>query len=295
MDNLNSPEYLEKIKISVIENIRRTGKPSGEQISIPGSINDDEEDVADDEDADLNADTRITSRQRDQHIEREDEFYSDNEMEEEGSGLVRAHKKPRILDGINPLAQPGPEDGDLPEVDDGVDVTMSGANGHVNEDEVEEEQIGNGALDDEESLKSESAVASPTSQAADNEDDEAGDRMDLDDEAEVEQDLPEDIAQSMEESSTTQVAPAESSAPAPAEPVQNQTPPISPTPPAAAAQSTLTAVATTEDEAEAELPQPVADVDMTGTGDDEIKSEATAQDSKVPEKSPAPDATAPTT
>jgi histone deacetylase 1/2 len=273
MDNLNSPEYLEKIKISVIENIRRTGKPSGEQINIPGEMHDDEEDAADDEDADLNADVRITQRQRDQHIDRDDEFESDNEMEEETSGLVRAHKKPRILDGINPLAQPGPEDGDLPDADDQVDVTMSGANGHANDDaEVDDEQNGNGALGDEESARSESAAASPISPTADVEDDEAGDRMDIDDEA----DEVEDIAQSREEPSTAQATATESVAPVKSAPSPQTSP--TPLPASETVPDIKTASTVTEGVSSATEQNTEADVDMTGTGD---------ASEKVDDKAPA--------
>lgn len=266
MDNLNSPEYLEKIKISVIENIRRTGKGSAEQINVPGSVGDEEEDEADDEDNDLNPDTRITQRMRDAHIERDDEFYSDNEMEDQASGLFRATKKPRILDGVNPLFKPGPGDEELPG-DDGADVTMSGANGHANDEaEDDEEQVGAGNIEDEDSVHSDAEVASPVSQvsqAADVEENDTGDRMDLDEEA----DEPEDIAESKEEPLIAQdpeIAP---------ESIKKQTPRASPTPPAPVESISTPAIVETT-ETVAETVEQAPDTDMGGTTDPEPTSTA---------------------
>lgn len=80
MENANSHDYLHKIKSTVIENIRRTGRPSVEAFTnVPPSLHrradSDVEDEEDDIDADLNRDVRMTQRQRDKEIERDGELY----------------------------------------------------------------------------------------------------------------------------------------------------------------------------------------------------------------------------
>lgn len=118
MENANSHDYLHKIKTTVIENIRRTGRPSVEAFTtIPGQSlpslargeESDEEDADDDMDADLNRDVRRTQRQRDKEIEREGELYEDSEDEDYKNGLgVRAQpgvkKRRNITDFPNPNA-----------------------------------------------------------------------------------------------------------------------------------------------------------------------------------------------
>src|SRR5258708_32521276 len=97
MDNLNTPEYLRKIKNSVIENIRRTcAVPSVQATEVPrasllnglnNGANRDEDadpeanadiddmDAADDDaDADARPDVRRTRRARDKAVARDDEF-----------------------------------------------------------------------------------------------------------------------------------------------------------------------------------------------------------------------------
>jgi histone deacetylase 1/2 len=176
MDNVNSPEYLNKIKRSVIENIRRTGKPGVQAIHTPRDMDSEGED--EDEDDDNNPDVRETRMQRDRKIEKENEFEdSDNEMEGvNGNGL--APKRSRITDYANPLAVIGPGD---------EDISMSGANGNANEADDEE----NGAADDEDEIASEasktpaqallaSQAATPTLELGEDAD---GDDMEVDDEA----------------------------------------------------------------------------------------------------------------
>ena len=99
MDNANSPEYLERIKQTVLENLRRTQTvPSVQMHDVPrGDVGmedtlDEEEARLDDEDADdeANKDRRYTQRLWDQKIEREGEL-SDSEDEEmnEANGVKR--------------------------------------------------------------------------------------------------------------------------------------------------------------------------------------------------------------
>jgi histone deacetylase 1/2 len=113
MENANSHDYLHKIKSTVIDNIRRTGRPSVEAFqNIPDSLDrhqSDAEDEDDDLDADLNPDKRMTQRQRDQQIERDGELYDESEDEEYKDNLgVRAQpgtkKRRNISDFPNPNA-----------------------------------------------------------------------------------------------------------------------------------------------------------------------------------------------
>jgi histone deacetylase 1/2 len=126
MENANSHDYLHKIKATVIENIRRTGKPSVEAFTnIPQGLSrmadSDAEDEDDDLDADENPDVRMTQRQRDQHIENEAELYDESDDEDYKNSLgVRAQpgvkRRRNITDYPNPNAAPA--DG----LDTGVDV-----------------------------------------------------------------------------------------------------------------------------------------------------------------------------
>ncbi|KAF2654988.1 histone deacetylase [Lophiostoma macrostomum CBS 122681] len=122
MENANSHDYLHKIKSTVIENIRRTGKPSVEAFqNIPDNPltrgYSDDEDEMDDLDADKNLDKRMTQRQRDQQIARDDEFEdpSDDEEYKNSLGVRRQPGQRRrrgIMDYQNPNALPDEIDGD---------------------------------------------------------------------------------------------------------------------------------------------------------------------------------------
>ncbi|KAF2439964.1 hypothetical protein P171DRAFT_396020 [Karstenula rhodostoma CBS 690.94] len=119
MENANSADYLHKIKSSVIDSIRRTGKPSVEAFTnIPdnppqlGGYDSDAEEEMNDLDADENPDVRSTQRQRDQQIEAEGELYdpSDDEDYKNGLGVRRqpgARRKRNIMDFQNPDADEG--------------------------------------------------------------------------------------------------------------------------------------------------------------------------------------------
>ena len=66
MENANSPDYLEKIKLQVIENLKRTSAvPSVQATDVPRNplidgMDSDAEEAADDEDQDANPDVRYT-------------------------------------------------------------------------------------------------------------------------------------------------------------------------------------------------------------------------------------------
>ncbi|RYC57990.1 hypothetical protein CHU98_g8227 [Xylaria longipes] len=95
MENANSPEYLEKIKNQLIENLRRTAHvPSVQMQDVPrqslGAMSDEDDAELDDMDEDENKDMRVTQRQWEQRIERDDEYEeSDNEELEKVNGVHR--------------------------------------------------------------------------------------------------------------------------------------------------------------------------------------------------------------
>ena len=88
MDNANSREYLDKILIQVLENMRRTiHAPSTQATEIPReslAMDDEEEAALDDEDEDMNADRRNTQRRADKYVEKNGELSSDDEGDEPG-------------------------------------------------------------------------------------------------------------------------------------------------------------------------------------------------------------------
>jgi histone deacetylase 1/2 len=116
MENANSHDYLHKIKSAVIENIRRTGKPSVEAFTtLPSGLmrkeDSDVEDEEDDLDADENRDVRMTQRQRDKQIEHDGELYDASDDEDYKNSLgVRAQpgvkRRRHITDFPNPNAAP---------------------------------------------------------------------------------------------------------------------------------------------------------------------------------------------
>ncbi|KAF9690617.1 hypothetical protein EKO04_011310 [Ascochyta lentis] len=115
MENANSHDYLHKIKSTVIDNIRRTGRPSVEAFTnIPNNPllraeDSDAEDAEDDLDTDMNPDVRSTQRQQDQRIEANGELYDESDDEEYKNALgVRVQpgtkKRRHITDFPNPNA-----------------------------------------------------------------------------------------------------------------------------------------------------------------------------------------------
>ena len=118
MDNANSTDYLQKIKIQVIENLRQTiHAPSVQQTDVPRDpegFNDEAEAELDDMDEDDNPDSRFTKRRWDKYIEKDGEL-SESEDEEENAANGGVHKRTgkrrrNILDYRNPLAAPSVED-----------------------------------------------------------------------------------------------------------------------------------------------------------------------------------------
>lgn len=91
MDNANSQEYLEKIKVQVIENLKRTTfAPSVQMTDVPRDPEDDVDHLIDDLDEDEHKDQRYTKRSWDKYVEKEGELSeSEDEEENESNGVRR--------------------------------------------------------------------------------------------------------------------------------------------------------------------------------------------------------------
>lgn len=128
MDNANSPEYLEKIKNQVIENLRATrAAPSVQMTDVPrgpvysksnpddpdneGNTEDfdERETRLDDQDQDNAQDTRYTERRWDKHVQRDDELYDSDDEEQKARHGVREQpdaekRRVGIMDNMKPDA-----------------------------------------------------------------------------------------------------------------------------------------------------------------------------------------------
>jgi histone deacetylase 1/2 len=163
MENANSFDYLEKIKIQVIENLKRTAHaPSVQSTEIPrttimgGTEEDDAE--LDDLDEDENQDSRSSKRKFDKRITRDDELdSSDDEEEARANGVMPQNGVPRrrnIMDYQNPdpaasdvemdsgVASPVPND-----VDDMTTALATEANAEVNAEVMEQKSRSLTAVD----------------------------------------------------------------------------------------------------------------------------------------------------
>ena len=122
MDNANSKEYLDKIRIAVLENLKKTTfAPSVQMTDVPREglgMNDDEEDALDDQDEDQNPDVRTTQRRFDQRVEHNGEL-DDSEDEEmaEANGVRKdlRERNRRAEMNFRPMQHP---------IDSGVDSGM---------------------------------------------------------------------------------------------------------------------------------------------------------------------------
>ncbi|KKA30586.1 hypothetical protein TD95_001092 [Thielaviopsis punctulata] len=87
MDNANSPEYLDKIKAAVIDNLRHTAPaPSVQMQDVPrqplGGMTDEEEAELDDLNEEMHKDSRMTQREWEKKVANEAEFEPDSDDEE---------------------------------------------------------------------------------------------------------------------------------------------------------------------------------------------------------------------
>ncbi|EGD98201.1 histone deacetylase RpdA [Trichophyton tonsurans CBS 112818] len=108
MDNANSKEYLEKIRMQVVENLRRTTfAPSVQMTDVPrdplvDGMDDEADAILDDLDEDENKDKRYTKRRFDNYVEKEGEL-SESEDEESAAanGVRRQPNRERRRGNIN--------------------------------------------------------------------------------------------------------------------------------------------------------------------------------------------------
>lgn len=112
MDNANSQEYLQKIKIQVIENLKRTTfAPSVQMTDVPRDpvgMDEEADGALDDMDEDDNPDVRYTKRRWDMTIEKDGELSdSEDEDQNEANGVRRqtnGKRRRNMMDYQNPDA-----------------------------------------------------------------------------------------------------------------------------------------------------------------------------------------------
>lgn len=146
MENANSNDYLEKIKIQVIENLKKTTfAPSVQMQDVPrepmGGMTEEEEAELDDLDEDENKDVRNTERRWDKAITRDDELDESDDEESGHANGVRPQngvpKRMNIMDyqnanAVDSEAASGIQTPDIaPEVDEATAVATE-ANAEVN-------------------------------------------------------------------------------------------------------------------------------------------------------------------
>jgi histone deacetylase 1/2 len=149
MENANSYEYLEKIKIQVIENLKKTAHaPSVQMQDVPrttlAGMTEEEEAELDDLDEDENKDVRKTQRQWDKEIQRDNEFYdSDDEGHNKANGIQRqpgVAVSKNIMDYQNPNAVDSEEPSGVqtPDVQTEVDPAVTAAATEANAEVIQE-------------------------------------------------------------------------------------------------------------------------------------------------------------
>jgi histone deacetylase 1/2 len=158
MENANSNDYLEKIKVQVIENLKKTTfAPSVQMQDVPRDpmgMTEEEEAELDDADEDENKDVRQTERRWDRNITRDDELYeSEDEEDSRMNGLRNQNGKPKrrnIMDYQNPHAVPddiemdsgmGTPEAALGDVDDLATALATEANAEVNAEVMENKRL----------------------------------------------------------------------------------------------------------------------------------------------------------
>lgn len=155
MENANSNDYLEKIKIQVIENLKKTTfAPSVQMQDVPrepmGGMTEEEEAELDDLDEDENKDVRNTERRWDKAITRDDELDESDDEESGHANGVRPQngvpKRMNIMDyqnanAVDSEAASGVQTPDVaPEVDEATAVATE-ANAEVNEEVMRSKSV----------------------------------------------------------------------------------------------------------------------------------------------------------
>lgn len=155
MDNANTNDYLEKIKVQVIENLKKTAfAPSVQMQDVPRDpldprMTEEEEAELDDLDADENKDVRHTKRRWDQHVTRDDELDESEDEDEAARHGVRpqngAMKRRNIMDYQNDNATSDTEMSGvvtpLETVDPATTAAATEANAEVNAEVMKNKQL----------------------------------------------------------------------------------------------------------------------------------------------------------
>src|SRR5436190_10984623 len=108
MDNANSKEYLDKILIQVVENLKRTTlAPSVQMTDVPREplvegMDDEADAILDDLDDDENKDKRFTKRRFDQYIDKDGELSDSEDGEEQAANGIR--RQPNSLKRRNKVS-----------------------------------------------------------------------------------------------------------------------------------------------------------------------------------------------
>jgi histone deacetylase 1/2 len=101
MDNANTKEYLDKIRVQVVENLKRTSfAPSVQMTDVPRDplvegMDDEADAILDDMDEDDNKDKRYTQRRFDQYVEKSGELSDSEDEDENAANGVR--RQPGVL------------------------------------------------------------------------------------------------------------------------------------------------------------------------------------------------------
>lgn len=103
MEDMNSREYLERVRSIVLENLRKIGGPPSVQMQAVPKLAHDDEDENEDEDME-DADVRITEKMRDKRVRKTGEL-SDSEDEDDGK---RRNKRDRKDESSKKAFAPGP-------------------------------------------------------------------------------------------------------------------------------------------------------------------------------------------
>jgi len=89
MDELNTPEYLDRVKRIVLENLRQKGGPPGIQLTVPRLPHDEDDNMEEDN---IDPNERRPQSERDRRIQPEGEL---SDSEDEGEGGRRNHQDRR--------------------------------------------------------------------------------------------------------------------------------------------------------------------------------------------------------
>lgn len=164
MENANSKEYLEKILVQVLENVRRTAHaPSVQMQDVPrdamvSGLDEEADDIMDDLDEDENKDTRFTARRRDKYVEKDGEL-SESE-DEDGDAAMGIRQQPGAFKRRNRADYRNLEEGADSGVNSGVSTPI------VASDDEAITKNGNGNVEPAEAAEPSTTAVSPREEPA---------------------------------------------------------------------------------------------------------------------------------